>query len=1158
MSTDAAPSRIPHTANGELSTGDSRLVQAALARAERWTRDARHTPVPVASRLMNHLLAQDGGLRFLTELLDGLFRPEDLRIAAESLVRAQQSVPSAATPPLRWSVAAGAVAARVAPTLTARGARFIVQALMGHLVVDVRPRQLSKALRSIRRDGTRVNLNLLGEAVLGRREAAKRVETTRTLIRHPDVDYVSIKVSAAVAPHSRWAFAEAVDDIVEALAPLYRDAVDHGGVFVNLDMEEYHDLDLTVAVFTRLMDDPQFRGLSAGLVLQAYLPDSLQALTELQTYSQRRSSAGGAPLKVRIVKGANLSMERVHAELHGWRQAPWDSKAQSDAHYKRLINQALSADTASSLRVGVAGHNLFDIAWAFELALSRGLTDSMDVEMLLGMAPGAVAAVSEDAGPVRLYTPAVNPHDFDVALAYLARRLEEVASPGNYLADAARAGSHREALDAQREAFLESVAVMTDPPSRTRGREVTSVEPWDLGNTFANAADTDPSVWEQREAMRSVLDRARTSMAGVDTLAAAHVAESSALDQVVGRVQTAGKVWSQSSPQTRAEVLSRMADALERNRARLVEVMVSEAGKTPDQADPEVSEAVDFARYYAASALSLSDGVGAIAQSHAVTLVTPPWNFPVAIPAGSTMAAVAAGSAVLLKPAPEAGRCGAVLWEVLQEANPPQSVIQLLSLDTDVLGSDLIGDERIEQVILTGAYETAQHFLNHRPTLDVRAETSGKNALVITPHADLDVAVADLVASAFGHAGQKCSAASLAVLVGSVGRSDRFRNQLIDAVTSLKVGEAWDPTTDMGPVIVPPQGKLARALTSLEDGESWWVEPQRVTDTLWTPGVRAGVQPGSFFHLTECFGPILGLICVETFDEALQVVNAVDYGLTAGLHSLDPKEMALWVDTVQAGNVYVNRTTTGAIVQRQPFGGWKRSVVGPTVKAGGPHYVGSLARWAADHDATSVSAEVTPVATLLEPAIEQAGSIVTDADRDRLLRSFAADQRAWQEQFGRGHDPSGLRSEVNVYRYRALPATIRWDGASHTDVLRTIGASIRATGQATLSIPPTVSSAALEALSAAVDIHREPAEAAVRRARTVGRVRVVGTVEPELRGHADLAVYSSAATINAERELLPFLREQSVSVCAHRYGTPFAPALALKAALIQGAVDSQN
>ena len=260
------------------------------------------------------------------------------------------------------------------------------------------------------------------------------------------------------------------------------------------------------------------------------------------------------------------------------------------------------------------------------------------------------------------------------------------------------------------------------------------------------------------------------------------------------------------------------------------------------------------------------------------------------------------------------------------------------------MGSRLIGHGGLGAVVLTGSFETAELFARLAPRTPLFAETSGKNAMVVMPEADIDQAAADLAHSAFGHAGQKCSAASLAILVGDVAHSTRFRHQLVDAARSLQLGPATSATTTLGPLVEPPGEKLLRALTSLEGAQRWLLEPRPVGPRLWSPGIVDGVAPGDWFARTECFGPVLGLMAARDLDEALAVQNALPYGLTGGIWSLDPGDCERWADRVEVGNAYVNRPITGAIVGRQPFGGWKRSVVGPGAKAGGPNYVLQLCR----------------------------------------------------------------------------------------------------------------------------------------------------------------------------------------------------------------------
>lgn len=1117
---------------------DNFEVERAVERARQWSQRAHDVKGGVGSRLMNHMLGQPGGLSFLTSLMDGMFRPEDPRVVADTLRAAGHEVPATVAWPLRAGIKLGGLCARSAPRPTAHLGRGVVRSLVGHLVVDARDDKLAKSLQRLKADGSRINLNLLGEAVLGSEEARKRVARTAELIAHPDVDYVSIKVSAAVGPHSPWAVEETIPEVIDALRPLYRKARDNGGVFVNLDMEEYHDLEMTEAVFTRLLSEPEFHDLSAGIVLQAYLPEARSALARLQAFAVARVAAGGAPLKVRLVKGANLSMEHVQAEIRGWEAAPWHSKPETDAHYKRVIDDALDPSTIDALRVGIAGHNLFDIALASLRAHERGVEHGVDYEMLLGMAPGQMAAVSEDLGPIRLYTPAVDPRDFDVALAYLARRLEEVASEGNYVADAARFGQSDEALSRQERAFREAYELSLVSPERLRGRTPAMPRVHSL-EAFVNTPDTDPAVVEDREDLRHAAAAAETSDLGVATVEARTVRSKQELDEVLASAHAAGVAWGAVPATRRADALMAIADALETARPQLVEVMAAEAGKTVDQSDPEVSEAIDFARFYAKSAANLDHHHGARAVPRALTLVTPPWNFPVAIPAGSTLASLAAGSAVVMKPSSEAVRCAAVLTDVMRDAlmhadlNP--DIVRCAPMSSREFGRDLLTDSRIDQVVLTGGYETAERFLEFRPDLDVRAETSGKNVMIVTPHADLDLAAADVVQSAFGHAGQKCSAASLVILVGSVAQSERLKTQIIDAVSTLRVGRPWDLTTQMGPVIKEPTDKLLRALTTLDEGEQWWVEPERLGDALWTPGVKAPVARGSWFHKTECFGPVLGVMHAESLDDAIALVNEIDYGLTSGLHSLDESEIRTWIDGVEAGNLYVNRGMTGAIVQRQPFGGWKRSVVGPTVKAGGVHYVPSLTDWERNDDASgAVTTDRSPSATVVARA-DAAAWVRTAVDRDG---------EAWDSRFGRGLDPTGMNSEFNVARYRPHHTPIYWDGANWDDVVRVVAASVRATGHAEVWTPDAANADRLRDVVRAGggDVEVLAGAHLAGKARAVGRVRVVGDRPAVLNGDADVAVFGGPVTGAPDLELIPFLREQAVSMSAHRYGTPFAPA----------------
>lgn len=1142
MTHTAADPRPGHPATPDPSAHADEVV--TLVR--RWVREAASHPVDPAAAQLAALLREPAGLAFAVGFVDGVVRPEDSGVAARNLRALAADPPRFLPAHLRGAVRLGGAVAPVLPDVVVPVARRALRHLVGHLVVDATDRRLGAAVARLRRDGVRLNVNLLGEAVLGRREAARRLAGTRRLLARDDVDYVSVKVSSVVAPHAPWAFDAAVQDVVAHLTPLFEQAAAAPTpTFVNLDMEEYKDLDLTVEVFTRLLDRPALRTLEAGIVLQAYLPDALPAMQRLQEWAAHRRAQGGAGIKVRLVKGANLPMEHVEAELHGWPLATWGTKQATDAHYKRVLDWALTPERVANVRLGVAGHNLFDVAHAWLLAGQRGVRHGVEVEMLLGMAPGQAEAVRRDVGSLLLYTPVVAPQEFDVAIAYLVRRLEEGASSENFMSAVFDLADDDALFERERARFLASLAeVDAVVPARHRVPDRHAAVPPSAPGAFTNTPDTDPSVPEHRAWVRDLLARVPGSTLGVAGADAARVDDAAALDALVRDARRAGEAWGARPAAERAAVLDRAAAALEAHRGDLLEVMASEAGKTVDQGDPEVSEAVDFAHWYAELARGLDDVDGARFVPAALTLVTPPWNFPVAIPAGSTLAALAAGSAVLLKPAGPAERCGAVLAEALWEAGVPRDVLRLVQVDEGTLGRELVAHRAVDRVVLTGAYETAELFRSFRPDLPLLAETSGKNAVVVTPSADLDLAVRDVVASAFGHAGQKCSAASLVVLVGSVATSRRFRSQLLDAVSSLEVGPAHDPRTQVGPLIEPAAGKLLTGLTELEPGQAWAVAPRRLDDAgrLWSPGVVTGVTRGSRTHRTEYFGPVLGVMTVATLEEAIAVVNDVDFGLTSGLHSLDADEIASWLAGVQAGNLYVNRGTTGAIVRRQPFGGWKRSAVGPGTKAGGPSYLAGLGSW--------TTAEATADAPVTAPAarrlVAAARETLDASAADRVERAARSDAAAWDALFA-ARDVSGLACERNVLRHLPVrePVLVRQHAdAPVADLVRVVAAAAEAGAPVVVSVPADLPTGLAEAVALVGPVQVEDDAAwAARLARLDGgRVRLVGGTAADVAaatgGRPDVAVWDHPVTEAGRVELLPFLREQAVSVTAHRFGTP--------------------
>lgn len=1179
MANAAVPTPSHHETNARRCPDDLwALGERAIIRARRWADESAFEPTPRSAKLLSRILADPDGLTFTTRFVDDVVRPADLDVASAAMKRLSAGRKNFLPPALAAAMGLGSTASLLAPRTVTATARRVFREIVGDLVVDATDKGLGPALARLRKGGHRLNVNLLGEAVLGEKEASHRLAEVSRLVAREDVDYVSIKVSAVTGPHNPWGFEEVVDHGVRALLPLYRLARDNG-TFLNLDMEDYKDLDLTIAVFTAILDQPDMRGYEAGIVLQAYLPDSLGALQRLQEWARARVDAGGSRIKVRIVKGANLSMERVDAEIHGWELTTWPSKQATDTNYKRMLSWAMTPERTRAIRLGVAGQNVFDIAFAYELRAARGVEDSVEFEMLSGMATGIQEVVRRDVGSLLLYVPVVNPREFDVAISYLVRRLEENAAPENFMSGVFDIATNEDVFARERDRFLAALSDV-DPdapvpgPNRAQDRlsEREAGVPADRGSLaerarrpFTSEADSDPALAANRQWARDIAAAIPGSTRGSDAVRAGEQALSTneAVDALVKAAAHAARSWQALSADERAATLHRVGDVLAARRGELIEVAGSEAGKTIDQADPEVSEAIDFCHHYANASLQLADETymaGARFVPVDVTVVASPWNFPVAIPVGGVAAALAAGSSVILKPAPPAKRCAAELVAAFHEAGVPPELVALAPLDDGDVSRHLVTHEGVDRVILTGSYDTARLFRSWKPDMHLLGETSGKNAIIVTPSADPDLAVRDIVHSAFAHAGQKCSASSLLILVGSAGRSSRIARQLVDAAASLRVGLPASLDSQVGPVVVPDDEKAVRGLTTLGEGEHWVLKPRYLGDGLWTPGIRAGVVPGSEFHLTEYFAPVLGVMRVDTLEDAIDAVNEVDYGLTSGLHTLDSAELATWLEGIEAGNLYVNRGITGAIVRRQPFGGWKRSAIGSTTKAGGPSYLLGLGD-IESVPGTTAAVEATNAETLAPSVLALSGAgapYLSEAEAAELTRAVRADAAAWASDYGANRDVTGMACERNVLRYRPTPVLVRaGSGTPLVDTVRVLAAGLLAGGPIGLSVADTLPQPVLELLeSLGIEVTGEDEASWDSRLSMVAnsgglgmRVRVLGPRDETSAqrwarasrassGSPDVALYTGDVTPCPHSELLPFLREQAVSITNHRFGTP--------------------
>ena len=1123
------------------------------------------------------------GKAFTTAMTDQCFRSKKSgRVAHQMIYLLNQfGIPRYLGLSKRFSLAAFQLLGRVFSPIFVPLATWTLRRQTKTVILPGEKHALSKHIRKRRKEGVRLNLNHLGEAILGEREAKDRLEVYLQDLARDDIEYVSIKISTIFSQINLLGWEKTLTILSDRLRELYRVAKTHTFVradgtrspkFVNLDMEEYRDLRLTVDLFKKVLEEDEFHDFSAGIVLQAYLPDAHEIQKELTVWAMERVKRKGAPIKIRIVKGANLAMEQFEASLKVWPQAPYTNKISVDANYKRMVTFGCLPEHAKAVHIGVASHNLFDISYALLLRAEYNVEKEISFEMLEGMADHIRRVVQKLSKDILLYCPVATKKDFQSAVAYLIRRLDENTGPENFLRHTFGLKPGTAEWDGQVKLFAaacEEIATTPLGPRRHQNRlEASKHEAQPL---FENEPDTDFSLPQNRIWVSRIIEawkkkkidsipcviggqefhEPRPRGEGADPskprefLYTYTLAGWTQVDEALKIGKSYEVKWAKTSVEARCDLLAKAAQKLREHRGDLIGVMMADGGKTPFEADPEISEAIDFAEYYKRSAIKMDACKDLQWRPKGTYLVAPPWNFPVSIPAGGILGALVIGNCVIFKPAPEAVLSGWVLVNALWDAGIPKEALQFINCEDDPVGSKLIKDPRLNGVILTGATSTARLFMKMRPNLDLSAETGGKNAVIITALSDRDLAIKDLVQSAFGHSGQKCSAASLAILEAEVYDDPHFRQQLKDAVISLTVGSAWDLSSKVIPLIREPGQALFRGLTTLDPGEEWLVEPRqdRLNPNLWSPGVKWGVKEGSFTHQTELFGPVLAVMRAKNLEHAIQIANGTPYGLTSGLQSLDAREQKFWISKIEAGNLYINRTTTGAIVRRQPFGGCKASSFGYGAKAGGPNYVHQFAH----PMEVSLPKEKAPVSAAVENMSKLIEKLSLTKEQLGIWYASISHYSFWGHRFKHDHDPSRIVGQDNFFTYKSLLGICFriQESDEPLDILRALAAALTCETPLQVSYTrgktPLIITDQWKHLMPLFRLVEESEDHFLKRVEA-GAFKKIRLLTPpssaltqacsESFCHLDQA----PVLTNGRFELLHYLREVSVSFDYHRYG----------------------
>lgn len=891
------------------------------------------------------------------------------------------------TPPTRWMLA------RMAKLGAADFAKKFIAGSNYDEVIQAAKRQ-----RDLQRAFT---LDILGEAVISHAEADQYFQSYVDLLNAvaPAVQKwphnslldeddrgpipranLSIKLSALDCHFDPIQGPEVERRVGERLKQLLRVARTNNA-FINVDMESYEKKDLTLRIFQQVLMDDEFRDWKdIGIVIQCYLRDSGEDFVRLRDWAKAR----GTPVWVRLVKGAYWDYETVHAKAHGWPIPVYSEKHHSDANYEQQLRFVLQ--NSDHLRPAIGSHNMRSIAYGIALAEHIGLPkNALEIQMLYGMADAEKASLVDRGHRLRVYMPY---GDLIPGMAYLVRRLLENTSNDSFLRAGLAANVDVEKLlaDPSQEGSGDRVTP-THSISTVNDREVSmspaaAVES-PLKLKFKNHPPVDFSKHEMRQAMLNALQTVRSQLGKhfplvidgqkIDTaerieslnpcrreqiVGTAAVASVAQVDQAVAAAKRAQPGWSAVGPEKRAAVIRQVAALMRERFFELAAWQVFECSKQWSEATNDVCEAIDFCEFYAQGAIDLVKPQGADVPGEenrfdylprGVCAVIAPWNFPLAILTGMVTAALVTGNTVVFKPAEQSSVNGGLLMELLQAAGLPAGAAHFLPGHGRTSGARMVEHPDVALIVFTGSRQVGLAINSKAAEISARdipfvkrviAEMGGKNAIIVDVDADLDEAVVGVVKSAFGYQGQKCSACSRVIVLDRV--YDTFVHRLAQAVSSLVVAPAEDPSSNVGAVIdqdardkimsyVELGRQEGRALVAVDPG------PLAQQGFFVGPHVFVDVKPDARIAQEEIFGPVLSVIRCKDLDEAIRIANGTDYALTGGMFSRSPQALDRARRELQMGNVYLNRNITGALVARQPFGGFKMSGIGS--KAGGTEYL---------------------------------------------------------------------------------------------------------------------------------------------------------------------------------------------------------------------------
>jgi len=819
---------------------------------------------------------------------------------------------------------------------------------------------------------TETILWLIQKSPFGSKTVEKNIKNILSIIQNSKINSICINLADLYPDLStnlnflnKETLEKNIKIILQALLDNFKKEQKQISVFFNFD--NYKNLNLITEIFENLLFSDAFLQIKLGITLKAYFPESFEIQKKFISLAKKRIEKNGSPIIIRITKGSCLNLEQTEAAKNNWSSPTYTTKIETDANFKKMIEYGCKTDNIKAANLGIATCNIFDIAYSILLIKENKIEPYVFFEMIKGSLTKSIQHSLERIleKNLKIFCPIVNKKDFHSINCLLLKKINDFTNSENFIFHLEKLLPGTKNWDEQLDIFkqsIEQIKHISNTPKQIQNRNLlkdkTSVN-------FENAPVTDFNISSNITWANQIVEKAKNyipediplvidgkyiydNLNGVSINPSRSnnyykysLANEKQIEQAIITAKQNEKKWFQTPFKTRHEILMKVSEKLKEKRDSFIQILMVDIAKNLEQADSEISDAIDAIEYQCKQMLNTLSYKDIEWTPKGTFVVIPPWGYPLSIGIEAIVSALISGNVVIFKPLNECVLISYQLANLFWLSGVPKECLQFINTTNSLFEKILISDHRINSVIISTSSEYAKKLIKLRNGLELLATTGGINTIIVTDMSDKELAIKNIINSAFLFSGQKFSSASVLILEKHIYDDLEFRENLKDASNNLKTGSALDINSVITPLIKIPDNKLKKALTTLDNDEWWLVKPKQDENNprLFSCGIKYGVKPESFTKNHELYGPILSVMRADNLDEAIKLVNDSKFGLAAGLQSLDLREHTKWLAEIKAGNFYINTKIIDAKIKRQPFGGYKESSFGSGYKAGGPNYI---------------------------------------------------------------------------------------------------------------------------------------------------------------------------------------------------------------------------